>query len=157
LRSGEERGTFPGDTRERNVEEHKVLGSPPGGTGEWCSVAEAARRIGVSEKAVRERIKHASIEWRPRGNSGREVLVTPDMERDELSREAPGISPEVVALRVEVARLEERLTSREREGELLRETLTHSREVIGKLQNELAEARKGWLERLLEALRRPTR
>jgi hypothetical protein len=124
-------------------------------------VAEAARRIGISDKAVRERIRHSSIEWRARGNAGREVLVTPDMERGAPSREPPGIDPEVVALRVQVARLEERLASREREGELLREALGASREETGRaearadrLATELAEARKGWLERLLEAVRR---
>ena len=71
--------------------------SLPGAFGEWCTVAEAARRIGVSEKAVRERIKHGSIGWRPRGNAGREVLITPAMERDEPSREPLGILPEVVS------------------------------------------------------------
>ncbi len=84
------------------MEEREEPGTLPGTAGEWCSVAEAARRIGVTEKAVRERIKHGSIEWRPRGNAGREVLITPEMERDEPSREAPGIAPEVAALQVQM-------------------------------------------------------
>jgi hypothetical protein len=124
-------------------------------------VAEAARRIGISDKAVRERIRHGRLEWRPRGNAGREVRVTSEMERGAPSREPPGIDPEVVALRVQVARLEERLASREREGELLREALGASREETGRaearadcLAAELALARKGWLERVLEAVRR---
>jgi predicted RNase H-like nuclease (RuvC/YqgF family) len=139
-------------------------------------VAEAARRIGITEKAVRERIKHGSIEWRPKGNSGREVMVTPEIEGDEPSREAPGIGPEVMALRVDVARLEERLASAEvrakAEMEALRAQLAtevaarnavieelkagldHERARSEALAAELAEARKGWLERLLEAVRR---
>jgi hypothetical protein len=143
------------------MQEREGPGILPEGSGEWCSVAEAARRIGVTEKAVRERIKHGSIEWRPKGNSGREVLVTPEPERDEPSRETPGIAPEVAELRVEIARLEERLVSRDREAELLREALAASREETGRteargdrLEAELAKARKGWLERLLEAVRR---
>src|SRR3954447_23615385 len=39
-------------------------------------VAEAARRLGVSEKAIRNRIKRGTLDWRPAGNHGREVLAT---------------------------------------------------------------------------------
>ncbi len=47
--------------------------------GEWLSVAEAARRLGVTEKAVRNRIRRGTLEWRPAGNHGREVLISPDV------------------------------------------------------------------------------
>ena len=205
------------------MEEQEEPGILPGAAGEWCTVAEAARRIGITEKAVRERIKHGSIEWRPKGNAGREVMVTPEMERDEPSREPPGIDPEVAALQVQIARLEEQLTAtkavaaaeieamrKQLESGLkameagiaarnaviqeLKEGLEHERgertklaaELAGaheavregrdraaraegergalqaqvadlsaerdRLAGELAEARKGWLERLLEAV-----
>src|SRR3954447_21263218 len=39
-------------------------------------VAEAARRLGVTEKAIRNRIKRGTLDWRPAGNHGREVLAT---------------------------------------------------------------------------------
>jgi hypothetical protein len=66
----------------------------------------------------------------------------------------PGDSPGTVSLLVQVARLEERLeASGRREAELRSER----DRLIGDLaeaRRELAEARKGWLERLLEAVRR---
>jgi hypothetical protein len=97
----------------------------------------------VTPKAIRNRIHHSTIEWRAAGNRGREVLVTPDMEAEDDQGDSPG----TVALLVQVARLEERLVASER-----RETaLGVERD---RLLVELAEARKGWLERLLETLRR---
>jgi hypothetical protein len=106
-------------------------------------VAEAARRLGVTPRAVRNRIKHHSLPSRPRGNQGREVLVTDDMEVED----APGDSPGTVALMVQVARLEERLAATERSNVDLRAERD-------RLAAELAEARKPWVVRLVEALRR---
>ena len=121
---------------------------PRDSPGTWLTITEAARRLGVTPKAIRNRIHHNTIEWRSAGNRGREVLVTPDMEVD------PGDSPGTVALQVQVARLEERLAASERREGDLASALQYERTERVKLAAELAEARKGWLERLIEAVRR---
>jgi hypothetical protein len=142
--------------------------SPP--AGEWMNVAAAAKRLGITPKAVRNRIDRGAIPWRAAGNQGREVLVP--AERDGGPGDWPGPSPGDVALLVEIARLEERLAaetrrSSELQGRLDRlETslelersradaaLAAERSRGDRLAAELALARKGWLERLLEAVRR---
>jgi hypothetical protein len=130
-------------------------GDTPGDSpGIWLTITEAARRLGVTPKAIRNRIHHSTIEWRAAGNRGREVLVTPAMEAEG----DPGDSPGTVTLLVQVARLEERLTASERREMDLAASLQRERERTDHLAVELAEARRGWLERLLEALRgRPPR
>src|SRR5689334_231896 len=51
----------------------------PGDGGEWLSIAAAARRLGVTPRAIRNRVERGTIRWRAHGNFGREVLVTLDM------------------------------------------------------------------------------
>ena len=45
------------------------------GAGEWLSVNAAAKRLGITPKAVRNRIDREAILWRPAGNQGRQVFV----------------------------------------------------------------------------------
>jgi hypothetical protein len=53
------------------------------GDGDWLPIATAARRLGVTPKAIRGRIERGTIEVRAAGNRGREVLVTePGRPRD---------------------------------------------------------------------------
>jgi hypothetical protein len=42
---------------------------------EWCGTQEAARRLGVTPAAVRNRIRRRTIEVKPNGNIGRLVRV----------------------------------------------------------------------------------
>jgi hypothetical protein len=42
---------------------------------EWCSINEAARRLGVTPTAIRNRIKRGTLEHRPNGNVGKLVRV----------------------------------------------------------------------------------
>ena len=129
-------------------------GDDPGTVpGQWLTVEAAARRLNVTPKAVRNRIKHGSLEWRAKGNAGREVFV-PDAMEAAASRDDPEDDPGLVALMVENARLEERLLSRERELEVSREAERLSRERADRLEAELAEARRPLLVRILAALRR---
>src|SRR4051794_27854514 len=101
-----------------------MSGEPPG---EWVSVSEAGRRLGISPRAVRNRIKHRSLDVRPKGNAGREVFVPEGARPASVPWEAPGTSPEdaprdtpgTVELRLLLARLEERLAAAEtREADL---------------------------------------
>ena len=49
---------------------------PVAGPGEdWCSINEAAQRLGVTATAVRNRIKRGTLKVRPNGNFGRLVHV----------------------------------------------------------------------------------
>src|SRR3712207_4707923 len=41
----------------------------------WCSINEAARRLGVTPTAIRNRIKRRTLKVRPNGNFGRLVYV----------------------------------------------------------------------------------
>jgi hypothetical protein len=43
---------------------------------DWCSVSEAARRLGVTPTAIRNRIKRGTLEHRPNGNQGKLVRVS---------------------------------------------------------------------------------
>src|SRR3954447_14129049 len=131
------------------------------GPGRWLAIEAAARRLGVVPKTVRNWIEDDKLRWRPTGNRGREVWVPDEWQ----SRERPGSEPdpEVVELKVQVARLEERLVAGERERELLGKLLEQSREQTRtteiraeRLEAALAEARKPALVRLIEALRRRT-
>ena len=54
---------------------------------EWCSINEAARRLGVTPTAIRNRIKRRTLETRAKGNFGREVRVP---------RPVPGTVPDPV-------------------------------------------------------------
>ena len=120
------------------------------GPGTWLTVAEAARRLGVTPKAIRNRIKHGSLESRPRGNAGREVFVPDDMEPGDDEGDSPG----TLALHVHVARLEERLAASERREGDLAATLARSEARADQLAAELRELRRPWLARVLEGLRR---
>jgi hypothetical protein len=42
---------------------------------QWCSINEAARRLGVTATAIRNRIKRGTLETRPNGNLGKLVRV----------------------------------------------------------------------------------
>src|SRR3954451_2842215 len=99
-----------------------MSGEPPG---EWVSVSEAGRRLGISPRAVRIRIKHKSLVARPKGNTGREVFLPEGTLTPDVTREAPGTPPQdaprddpgTVELRLLMARLEGRLAAAEtREG-----------------------------------------
>src|SRR4051794_16586004 len=132
---------------------------PRGEPGEWVSVREAARRLGVTPKAVRDRIKHGSLQARPKGNLGREVLLPPGLVTRETTEELPGESAaalpgEVVELLKEMAELRHELGRAQ--GELAAE-LRRSADLtatVTALRAELTEARRPLVLRILDGLRR---
>jgi hypothetical protein len=133
----------PGTIRERRMDETE---------GEWLSPSEAARRTGYSRRWINKLADQGEIRSRPIDNQRREVLIPSGMRRDQ-DRDHPGTDPETVALLVENARLEERLTAAEHLAASQRREAGLEAQVT-LLRAELAEARKGWLERLLEVVRR---
>lgn len=100
------------------------------GDGEWLSINAAAKRLGVTPKAIRGRIERGTIEVRPAGNRGREVLVT--------SEGPPRVPPRDWA--AEVAVLERRLVRAE-------EALAAKNILVDELRLLLADARMPWWRR----------
>jgi len=143
-------------------------------------VAEAARRLGVTSRAIRSRMAHRTIVFRPKGNAGREVFLPdasafPGGSAEDVLTLAGGFSkadghppPEPPPEGVELLELVEELTAERAargraEGELaakdalvaeLRQTVAVERARADRLEAALAETRKPVLVRLLEALRR---
>lgn len=105
---GEARGR-PGDEQEE--------------AGEWLPIATAARRLGISPKAIRGRIERRTIVWKQDGNRGRLVLVHPgdgpgaapegprdvpwDGEAEVAAEELAWLRGELAEARITIARLEE--------------------------------------------------
>src|SRR4051794_15209005 len=95
------------------------MDDPGESAGEWCTVAEAARRLGVTPRAIRLRVKHRSLEARPRGNAGREVFVpagtaprgAPPEAQGSIAAEAPGELPEPAGLVEVVVKLRHELAA----------------------------------------------
>ena len=83
---------------------------PGGGHGEWVSVREAAKRLGVDPKSVRNRIARGTLKWRHKGNQGREVWIEPADAPEEEGEDSPGGDPRDLS----IARLEERAAAQER-------------------------------------------
>jgi len=66
-------------------------GDGPGDArGAWVTVAEAARRLGVTPRAVRNRMKRDTLHSRARGNEGREVFLPADMGQGNGSGDGQG-------------------------------------------------------------------
>ena len=135
-------------------------GEVPEDDGRWVPIREAARLLGRDPKAIRARIERGTLRWRPAGNHGREVYVTPGMEAPaedgpgELPGDDHGEAAETVSLMVQVARLEERLAAAtSREGDL-RALAAELRARAERAEAALAEARRPWLAKVLEGLRR---
>jgi hypothetical protein len=130
----------------------------------WTGVAEAATRLGTSPAAIRKRIKRGSMESR-RGNDGTIRVLLTSTSRPGRFQET---SRAVQETSVDMAGLVDRAARAEGELVGLREALARAdaaltrveaalvaeRARADRLVAELALARKGWLERLLEALRR---
>jgi hypothetical protein len=133
----------------------------------WLPIAEAAARLGLSPYGVKSRVRRGTLRSR-RGNDGRLLVALSESTPADLSANGhdPAAEIETWRLAAEAARLEAGVLRAERDAarELIRsleEPLAELRAVLDReqarcdrLEAALAEARKGWLERLLEAVRR---
>jgi hypothetical protein len=136
----------------------------------WLTLGEAGQKLGLSKDALRKRVTRGKLDAR-KGNDGTlRVLVTSAMltgqdgdssttvhdrgevgrllvQLDEARERGEAAASEAAEARLALARIEERLAASERRESDLRAERD-------RLAAELAEARKPWLVRLVEALRR---
>jgi len=84
--------------------------------GEWLTIDAAARRLGLTATAIRNRIKRGTLETRPNGSFGKQVWVPLTMSRT-LTSKAPATLP---VLSDFVHTLKAALAKAEAELELLR-------------------------------------
>lgn len=119
--------------------------------GQWLSIGQAARLLGVGRAAVYGRIKRGSIEAR-RSNDGAawEVFVDHDTLAASQAMVAdrehdPSRDDHAAALQVELARSEERLTAVERE-------LAEKAERLVKVEAELTDVRRELVDELRRSI-----
>ena len=111
--------------------------------GEWLPVSTAARRLGISPRALRGRIDRGTVQWKQAGNTGKLVLVRAEdvaaeedrgASQDEIDRLRDELSKE----RIGRARAEERAAA-------LREALDREQARADRLE---AELRRPWWRKL---------
>jgi hypothetical protein len=126
---------------------------------DWCSINEAARRLGVTPTAIRNRIKRGTLKTRPNGNHGhlvhvpRPVPVTVTLTPHEP---VPLTVPDIAeALRDQVTFLKEQLEKAELAVERERDRVSELVADLRKLTERTAEveSRAGAAEAKAEALR----
>src|SRR5215213_9435960 len=124
---------------------------------EWCSVNEAARRLGVTPTAIRNRIKRRTLKTKPNGNHGRLVWV-PRPVPPTVSLPVPLTSDEAVTgtvsptvpitvdllvpeLRDRIGELQTRLSAAQEELLVMARNLGAAQNEITALQTQTADAR----------------
>jgi hypothetical protein len=143
----------------------------------WLTLDEAGQRLGLSKDAVRKRIARGRLEARPANDGTTRVLVTAATPAGPGSDGAGQVqdSPELVRLTVQLDGALERLEGMIRELVEAREraaraegaadalagrvqdvsaSLALERARADRLETALAEARRPWLARVIEGLRR---
>jgi hypothetical protein len=130
----------------------------------WLPLSEAARRLGRHPDGIRSMIRRGRVNGR-KGNAGQWLVQVPT-ESDPVSNgHDSDVAESLADLREELT--ESRVAAARAEAERDTQAAAHTREretlqtVIGdlradrdRLAAELADARRGWLERLLEAVRK---
>jgi hypothetical protein len=145
-----------------------VAADHPGGgarddrTGQWLGLGPAAQELGLTRSAVYRRIRAGTLSSRPRGNRGLEVFVAPDdrdHSRDDARDDRAIIGHDRLQARVEellerAVRAEGELAAKDALVAELRQVLDQERTRGDRLEVALAEARRPWLAKVIEGLRR---
>ena len=164
--------------------DHPDDGARDHSAGQWLALGRAAQELGLTRSAVYRRIRAGTLMSRPRGNRGLEVFVAPDDRdhpRDEARHGAPDdrdqsrygarddrADVERDELQARIEELLERVGRAEGEAAGLRSTVVELREALARatahteqerargdrLEAALTGARRPWLARVLEGLRR---
>jgi hypothetical protein len=121
------------------------MGAEQSADGEWLTIPAAARRLGVSPRAIRGRITRGTIEWKPAGNAGKLVLVQASDVSADASADGP--ADEVEQLREELMAARERAVKAEAENAVLREVLAREQARGDRLEARLAMP---WWRRWIE-------
>jgi len=138
---------------------------PPCDDGEWLSINAAARRLGVTATAIRNRIKRGTLRARPNGNFGKlvrmpltaPVMVIPTPEEpvtltpENLAGITVTLTERLAAAHAELIEMAHRLGAAEGEVERLRGHLAFERERAERLSGEVAGV--AGLKATLSALR----
>jgi hypothetical protein len=146
--------------------------------GEWLAVAAAARRLGVSPRAIRSRIERGTLRWRAAGNTGKLVWLpsggpssggaggafqgpSPGEEADLLGDEVD----ELERLRDELGDTREKLTAAlvaaaraEERADALQTGLAREQAAMGRLVDAMRQAldhERTRADRLEAELRKP--
>ena len=131
----------------------------------WVPLPQAVRELGINRATVYRRIRAGTLSTRPRGNRGLEVLVRDvDCDAGDVARDAAGdvahaglleraarAEGEAAGLRTTVAELR---AAHAAETILLREALTKAEARADRLETALLAARRPWLAKVLDGLRR---
>src|SRR4051794_6972410 len=154
----------------------RVAAEAPTGSGEWLTLAELTERTGRTPAAVRSWMRRRRKEGRlrvQRNNRGETQIWATTEHLAELDRgrdpgddpAAPGLLEEVAELRHTLGRAEGELEAERRHSASLAGLLAEERvradqiraehrTAVAELRAELAEARRPWLAKVLEGLRR---
>jgi hypothetical protein len=135
-------------------------------TDEWCGTQEAARRLGVTPAAIRNRIKRRTIEVKPNGNIGRLVRV-PRPVPGTGSAPVPSADPEPIpstdaepvpgAVALLLTELRDRITELQGERAAMRQEMAQERAAAAQERAAMREAVAGQVAALAavtEELRR---
>ena len=138
------------------------MAEPEAGAGQWLSQSEAGLRLGWKLNKVIAARRSGRLQGR-KGNRGQWLVQVPDGLAE--AGPEPGYSPaetelqagvheELAELQHALGRAEGRVETLLQQVSGLAETVAAERARGDRLEAALAEARKGWLERLIEAVRK---
>ena len=150
----------------------RTAGEPADEGTAWVTVSEAASRLKLTPYGIKSRIRRGTLRTR-QGNDRRLLVGIPanlpaaaadevaDLPADRVDEQHQEAEAEVEYWRtlaqevqLEAARLEERLAAAERREADLSATVSAERARGDRLEAALAEARRPWLARVIEGLRR---
>ncbi len=129
--------------------------------GEWVPIGEAARRLGVTRAAIYGRIERRTLQTRPKGNRGVEVMLAPsqrhpdarhDVAPDE-HRDGHGDDRRDVALTSRLAELLERAVRAEVRLEAVTALARNEVEAVKRVAAAEVESTKHQRDAELEAVR----